>query len=128
MPEWIRNAADIIGVLGSAFALFAWIQSRRVSKQLKEEKERRDQKIRVVLSHESMKLELPVEMRRGEFTRAEILGRIGMIPLKATGGRYELSHFNTPDFLTRVNKIADGSGPDTLIIPCSREEFEQFKI
>ena len=126
--QWLSLASDIVGVLGGVFALFAWIQSRRVSKQLEAEQQRKDKKIRVVLSYGGDELELPVEMRRGEFTRAEVLGRIGMIPMKVAGKRFELKHLNTDEFLRRVNEITDGSEATALVIPCAKAEFEQFEI
>ena len=98
MPSWLTlgNIADILGVLGGIAAFFAWLQSRKVSEELEAERQRKDKKIRVILSYGADELELPVEMRRGEFTRAEILGRIGMIPMKTAGKRFELTRLTHP--------------------------------
>jgi hypothetical protein len=126
--QWLSLLADVIGILGGIFALFAWLQSREVSKQLAAERHRKDKKIRVVLSYGGDELELPVEIRRADFTRAEILGRLGMIPMKEKGQRFVLTHLNTPEFLRRINEIADGSEASTLSIPCTREEFKQFDL
>lgn len=128
MTQVISAFADIIGILGGVFALFAWLQSRQVSKDIEAEKQRKDKKIRVVLSYGANEVELPVEMRRGEFTRAEILGRLGMIPMKAKSSRFGLTYLNTPEFLRRVNEIADGDNATTLSIPCKKEEFDQFDL
>jgi hypothetical protein len=51
-----------------------------------------------------------------------------MIPIKATGKRFELKHLNTSEFLRRVNEIIDGNNETTLVIPCTKQEFEQFDI
>ncbi len=59
---------------------------------------------------------------------AEILGRIGMIPVKDKGERFKLTHLNTREFLRRVNEIVEGDNDTTLSIPCAKDEFEQFDI
>lgn len=64
-----------------------------------------EQKITVILNHGAKKLELPVEMRRSEFSRAEILGRIGMIPTTEKGKRFSLKYTNTREFLQQINQI-----------------------
>jgi len=126
--QWVSWIADAIGILGGIFALFAWLQSRKVSSALEAEKQRKDKKVRIILSYSGDKLELPVELRRGEFTRAEILGRLGMIPMNEKGKRFELRYLNTPEFLRRINEISDGNQESVLTIPCSKEEFSQFSI
>ena len=87
-----------------------------------------EDKISVVLSYGVEKLELPVEIRRKEFSRAEILGRIGMIPLKKTGKRFSLGYLNSVEFLKQINQINEGDGDSILTIPCNETEFSQFAL
>ncbi|CAK8724816.1 hypothetical protein KKHLCK_15045 [Candidatus Electrothrix laxa] len=88
-----------------------------------------NEKISVVLCHGSERIELPVELRRAEFTRAEILGRVGMIPMKEQGARFSIGHFNTLDFLRAINTIAESEAEDSVLsIPCNEEEFSQFNL
>ena len=75
MKEWISLIADIIGIAGALFALFAWLQSRQLKQEYDKEKARQHKKVQVVLQHGVNKIELPVELRRDELTRSEILGR-----------------------------------------------------
>lgn len=89
---------------------------------------RQEQKISVILQNGRQRIELPVELRRAELTRAEVLGRIGMIPMKAKGQRFSLVHLSTPEFLRQINQILSSDGDSTLIIPCNAEEFEQFDL
>ena len=126
--DGLSVVADVISILGGIFAFFAWLQSRKVGRELEKERQRKDKKVRVVLSHGAKELELPVEIRRSELTRAEILGRLGMIPMKQKGDRFELKFLNTPEFLRRVSEIIGSESESTLTIPCSREEFSQFEI
>ena len=88
-----------------------------------------NEKIAVVLCYGSERIELPVELRRAEFTRAEILGRVGMIPMKDKGKRFSIKHFNTPDFLRAINTVAESEAEGSIFsIPCDEEEFSQFDL
>jgi hypothetical protein len=61
-------------------------------------------------------------------TRAEVLGRIGMIPMKQKGQRFSLKYLSKPDFLKQINQIAAGKGENVLTISCNKEELEQFDL
>lgn len=80
--EWFSLIADIIGIAGALFALFAWQQARQIRKEQKQEATRQSKVVKVTLQYGKEKSELPVQLRRAELFRAEILGRIGMIPMK----------------------------------------------
>jgi len=74
-----------------------------------------------------------VPLRRADLTRAELLGRLGMVPVKKDQKgeeqkRFTISYFNSKEFFERLNALILGNGSDVLIIPCSKEEFEQFDI
>jgi hypothetical protein len=126
--QWLSLASDIIGVLGGIFAFFAWVQTLRLRKDQLKERERMNGKIRVILSYNESSYELPFHLRRSELTRAELLGRVGMIPVKDTKARFGISHFNSKEFFVRLNEIVLGEGNDILMIPCRQEEFEQFTV
>lgn len=96
--------------------------------ELELEQKRQEQKITVTLNNGGSRLELPVELRRAEFSRAEILGRIGMIPMKEKGKRFSLNYLNSPDFLRQINQILAGEKDAILIIPCDESEFTQFAL
>ncbi len=119
----------LVSLLAAVFALLAWLKARRVQKDLQTEKARQNKTIMVTLQHGGKgTLELPVELRRAEFTRSEILGRLGMIPMKTKGSRFSLTYLNTAEFLKQINQIMDGNGDAVLTIPCTEEEFEQFDL
>lgn len=126
--EWLSTTADLIGILGALFALFAWLKARQVQQELAHEQQRQRRKITVALSYGARSIELPVQIRRAELTRAEVLGRIGMLPMRSPGARFSLSATNTPEFLRRIDEIAGGDGDTTLSIPCTQAEFEQFAL
>ena len=69
-----------------------------------------------------------MELRRAELTRSEVLGRIGMIPMKEKGRRFTLEYLNQPDFLRKINIIAKSSEDDILTVPCTAEELAQFNV
>lgn len=126
--EWLSAIADVIGILGAIFALFAWLKSLQIQRELRREQQRLRQQIKVVLSYGPQTLALPVHIRRSELTRAEVLGRIGMLPMQTPGARFSLGATSTPEFLRRLDEIVDADGDTTLTIPCTKEEFEQFAL
>lgn len=126
--QWLGWIADVIGILGALFALLAWLQGRRIQASLHQEQERQNRQVTVVLQHGAKKLELPVELRRAELTRAEVLGRLGMLPMKTKGTRFALGYVNTPEFFKAVSQVSAGSGDALLTIPCSADELAQFDL
>ena len=131
--QWMSWIADVIGILGGVFAFFAWRQATRLRKDAESERERQNARIKVILSHGGQTYELPVALRRAELTRSELLGRLGMIPVKKDKEgkeqkRFSISHINSKEFFERLNELILGSGNDVLIIPCKQEEFEQFDL
>lgn len=126
--ELLSPIADVVGILGAFFALFAWIKARQVRQILEKERWRQNELVKVILSYGAEKLELPVALRREELTRAEILGRLGMIPMKTKGQRFSLGYLNTAGFLEQITQILNGSRGTTLIISCTEEEFHQFDL
>jgi hypothetical protein len=73
-------------------------------------------------------LKLPFELRRAEFSRSEILGRIGMLPLKQKGSRFLLEYLATPNFLQQIDQILTSDDNSVLIIPCNKDEYTQFDL
>lgn len=133
MPEWISNASDIIGVLGGVFAFLAWIQTLRLRKYQVAEQRRLNSTIRIVLQYQDQEYELPFPMRRSEFTRAELLGRLGMIPVKNDDKdqeqkRFSIAYLNSREFFEQMNRIVQGEGDDQLVVPCTWKEFNQFDL
>ena len=126
--EWLGSISDVIGILSAVFALLAWQESLRTNEKLKAEKQRQDRAIKVVFHSDRQDIELPFALRRMELTRAEVLGRIGMIPMKEKGKRYSIEYLNQPEFLDRIDQILSGYGDATLEIPYSEQEINQFDI
>lgn len=128
MPEWISWFADALGILGAFFAFKAWMQSRTISTDLQKEKLRQARKIRVELTNGGRSIAVPVEFKRSEFARAEIQGRLGVIPMKKKGDRYSIEFLNTPEFLRRIEEISNSDGDSLLTIPITDKELAQFDI
>jgi hypothetical protein len=131
MRSWISDIADLIIIIS---ALLAAIFSIKTNVELRREKQRLSGRVKILLKHGDQIYPLPVDMTREELSRAEVLGRLGMIPindekkLEEKQPRFVLSYLNSEAFLTQLAKIRADSGDAVLEIPCSREEFEQFKI
>lgn len=128
MTPWVSYTADVIGILAAVFALFGWIQSRRVKQYLENEQQRLNRTVRILLSWNQGQdvIELPGKLRKEDLTRGEILGVLGMIPMKVPGKRFELLYLSTADFYEQLNHISAESEDSTLIIYTTAEEIDQF--
>jgi len=90
--------------------------------------ERQNEKISVVLSvGDDTDVKVPGNIRRADFSRQEVLGRIGMIPMKEKG-RFSISYLNKEAFLDNINMIAESEGDKTLYIHCTQKEIGQFDL
>jgi len=67
-------------------------------------------------------------MRREELTRGEVLGWIGMLPMKEKGVRFSIPWLSNDEFLKTMNEIQAASGDALFVIPCSRDDLDQFKV
>lgn len=130
--ELFNFIAGLCSVIGLVLAGIAAYQSYKQRQETHEEKKRLNQKIKVTLlltdGNKQLESPLPVELRRGELSRAELLGRLGMIPMKEKGKRFTLKYTNTKAFLGELGRVQQSSGQSILVIPCSKEEIEQFDL
>lgn len=130
--DTIANWLDVIGfvalvitAIGSTFsAIRLWIDN-----------ERQKAKIYIALQTKHQTYTLPTPVRRKDFSRAEVQGRLGTIPIKepetepGKQNRYKLKYISDPRFLAEIERIyADNRMQDTLVIPCSDDEYNQFNI
>ncbi|MEC4677260.1 MAG: hypothetical protein VST69_00715 [Nitrospirota bacterium] len=115
---------NIASLLGFVFAAMAFFKARTIQKELEQERVRQKKKVRVILQLGSKPIKLPVPIRRSELTRAEILGRIGMV----TGGkRFDIKYLNSKEFFTQIEQIAESDKDGLLTIPLDEGEFQHFK-
>lgn len=124
--EYLGTIADLIGIAGAVFAGLAWLASRRTEARLRREQERLAAPVFVCLVSGNDRKILPLELTRAELSRAELLGRIGMVPMKNPGARFSLANLATPIFLRKLREAQQGSGSVTIDIPCTQAEIEQF--
>ncbi|MCX6180262.1 MAG: hypothetical protein NT163_13030 [Chlorobiales bacterium] len=71
---------------------------------------------------------LLVHLRHIELTRAELLGRLGIIPMNNKHNRFALSYLHTSSFLEELNRIQALNQEENLLIPCSSSEIDQFDV
>jgi hypothetical protein len=130
MFGWFGIFADLIGVVGGIYAFLAWYRVKSLQKDLAEDRKSKNNQIEVKLRliDGKAEIQLPVELRREELTRAELLGRIGMMPMKEKGKRFSIEYLSEREFLRKLYQLAISNKVSELIIPCSKEELEQFDI
>ncbi len=119
----VTGAVGALGAVG-AFAASAanWLHARRLERRAAE-----PVKVRLVLEGEGRSIDLPLEMRRRDLSRAELLGRLGMLPMRELGRRFSLRHLAKPAFMRDLARVLDGESA-VLTIPASIEELDQFDI
>lgn len=127
MP-YLSEISSIVGISSALFSLLAWLKARGIANEMEKEKARQCKKISVELNNGSNKLELPVPILRSQLSRAEILGRIGMVPRVGESIKFELKYLNSQGFFSQLNQLAEGAGDGILSISCSDKEFEQFDL
>jgi hypothetical protein len=126
MWDIIDRFGTLLGIISATIA--AW-NSWKLRQETKRRWQIESEPIRVVLKNtQGREIALPVDLKRGELTRAELLGRIGMIPIKEKGKRFSISYLNTTEFLVNLSKFQAADITDVFLIPCEDEELEQFDI
>jgi hypothetical protein len=118
--EVVGNVSNVFGAIGGGFALLAWLRLRAF------DRENDPVKIILALSGQEARIALPLEMRRRDLTRAELLGRLGMLPMREPGKRFSLSALASADFMRAVNAAREGAS--VVEIPCSQAELDQFQF
>lgn len=126
--KWIGNAANLLGLLSTTFALFAWLEARRINKKHRLEQARLNKEITITLKSENGDhYSLPVNMYRRELTRAELLGYLGMLPTKDKN-RFRIDYLTTQAFFKELNKALSESDSYEIFIPCTQQEYNQFNF
>lgn len=120
--EIVGDVSNIFGTFGGLAAIALWFGQRR-AKKLSEAT------VKVVLriEGEGREIVLPLEIIRRDVSRAELLGRIGMIPMRKAGARFALRNIGTPAVMREINRVSRGE-TNVLAIPASAEEVEQFDL
>jgi hypothetical protein len=123
MWDIIDKLATIIGLISVIIAAWnAWKLRRETKRQWQKENEQ----ICVILRSTSRQIKLTVELKRGGFTRAELLGLIGMLPLPEGKTRFALDFPNTHVFSQQLVTIRDSDVDFEFIVPCKESELDQF--
>jgi hypothetical protein len=130
MPAWLTfdGVANVCSVLSLVFAFLAALQTFILSRGFKREKQRLAKTVKVVLNYGARKIELPVVLRRGELTRAEVQGLLGVLPMKKKQERYSIAYLNKAEFFHQLRQISDAWDDAILTIPIDDAEFNQFDL
>ncbi len=119
--DFLGLVNDLAGFVSLIVAVMVWLKLKAL--------DRLNEEISVTLVLEGGKKEvsLPLVMTRKDITRAELLGRLGMLPMVEKGKRFSIRHLSTPEFFRSLNDVA-ANKTDILTIPCSEEEINQFDL
>ncbi|MGB1258311.1 MAG: hypothetical protein ACPG51_20725 [Thiolinea sp.] len=91
-------------------------------------KERRDHdliNVRLRVAEDAV-LSMQGHIRRKDLTRAEVLGMLGMLPMRETGKRFELTALSSKAFFDDLEAAQVNPKVNEVVIPCSVAELAQF--
>lgn len=124
--ETVGNISNFFGVLGGIVAAVAstatWFGNRRATRLAQEAV-----KIVLRIGENGRQIVLPLEILRRDVSRAELLGRIGMIPVKKAGSRFTLREIGSPAVMRSINAVSRGE-TSVLVIPATADEVDQFDL
>ena len=118
---YIGFLANLISLFGIPFAVWRLYTTWQKDKQMQQEIG-----IELVCEETDTTIRLPVNLKRMDFSRAEILGYLGMVV--KSGIRFDLEHLGKPVFFQQLKRIQNSITPETLRIPCSSTEIAQFEV
>ena len=124
---WFGLIADTIAFFGIPYTVLQLYYNRKKEKQMNQEVG-----IQLKCDETNRTITLPAKLPRRNFTRAELLGLLGMA--QKQGDRFSLNYLKTHEFIQELQRIQNSSQPETLIIPCGRDkesnalEIKQFEI
>ncbi len=120
IDPWLGSLANVIGFFGIIFTASVTFINWRKDKQMQQEI-----RIELFCKERDLLISLPVNIQRKNFSRAEVLGYLGMIVVSGT--RYELKYTGELAFFEELQRIQNAKTPEKLIIPCSPSEITQFE-
>lgn len=120
--ETIGNFSNIAGAVSGIGAFIGVLRLLRTQARMGE-------RVKVILQLDDGKQDvpLPLEMLRRDVSRSELLGRLGMLPMRERGARFSIRALSTPAFMRAVNQAVEGKA-STLVIPVTKDELEQFEL
>jgi len=125
--EQLGWLANVIQFVGFAILLLTLLNTHI----LRTEQREGNKKITLLLEVEgqpSRSYTMPGTIRRKDFSRGEIMGRLGMLPFKdKQRDRYIIAYVQkNPKFLQAIEDVYNLKEDTMMTIYCSPQEFDQF--
>jgi hypothetical protein len=116
-------------LLGIAGAVVAGWQSYYLRKETNRRLQKANEPITVILRSQSEEARLNFKIKRGDLTRAEVLGIIGMLPKKPPSHERFVppKKIMTEAFMGKLNEIRDSDSLTECVIECEDAELDQFE-
>lgn len=122
-PNW--DYFDKIGIAAGIFGLLVSL-SIRVYLWRKEKRDNDLIHIRLQVDVPALLISLQGQIRRKNLTRAEVLGLLGMLPMRAEGKRYSLAALSHKVFFDELEDAQVNGSVHEVVIPCTHAELQQF--
>ncbi len=119
--SFVDQALMSLSVSIMASGIVYWL----IDKKLDELKGIKDE-ITITLTAQDNRVINCAPMSRKDFSRAEVLGYIGMIPTKNKAERFSIEATTDRQFVVSIRKMQLTKGNQSFFIYCTNEEMEQF--
>ncbi|MDD2466499.1 MAG: hypothetical protein PHI97_21085 [Desulfobulbus sp.] len=126
MDNAFNLTSGLASIFGTILTGFTFYKAMKIENELQQEKQRKMKKVSVVLQCENNSFQLPGSILRVDLTRAEVLGHLGMIPMKSPKERFSIGYLNGSHFFSQIHEISAGKEDAVLKISCNKEEWSQF--
>lgn len=119
--DWLDKISIVTGIGGAIFSWLIWLKLRQREKF-------NEQRITIRLKFKPMTVTLPFAIERKNMTRSELLGLLGLLPMKKKEARYSLAFLNTRPFFDCLKAAQDQKTVQAIEILCTEEELAQFDL
>lgn len=140
LTQCIGLIADLIAIGGiptAGYQIYKGRKEARINNERREKEERRKNDPITIILEETKgirKICLANKVRRGIMTRSEVLGRLGMIPIKPAKknqapqqNRFQINYTSSAEFVEAVDHIYVSISTE-LIVFCKSPEIDQFDV
>ena len=128
--EWFSIVAGVASIVASLLAFYQAWQARNEARLIRadrqQEETRQRQRISVVLRLKGTDQTREVlAIRRSDFSRAEVQGRLRTFLLKGKDA-FSIAYLSQPEYIAAIDRIKAGSGRETLEIFLDEKESRDF--
>lgn len=128
----LGQIADVLTVVVSIISLLIWFFTFNIWRNTRKEKKLLNQEVKIYLQEKGTKrtIDIPGSIKKFEFVREEVLGRVGMVPMRPKKDekhpRFKIKYTYDEEFLRDLYFIKEDKAKVEFYIYCEGDELDQF--